>query len=217
MMAFETKRCFLFDLDGTLLDSSTAHARSFLAALGSEHPEIAASFDYERVRGLDTETAFRRLGIGEPSTLSRLIDQKRAHYRELVTAGEVSLFPFAIELLEALHRADRTLLLVTSASRRAAELVLAKKALAEYFACVITADDVSATKPSPEPFLRALSKVVWPPSACLTIEDTLGGIEGSRRANIDAVLVHDVDESVPSFPSLLALHESLRLESRPAE
>lgn len=217
MMAFEHKRCFLFDLDGTLLDSSAAHARSFLAALGSEHPEIAATFDYQRVRGLDTETAFRRLGVNDKSTLGRLASRKRAHYRELVAADEVSLFPAALDLLEALRRADRTLLLVTSASRKATELVLETKAMASYFASVLTADDVSATKPSPEPFLRAVSRVVWPPSACLTIEDTLDGIEASRRANIDAVLVHQNHEKIVSFPSLVALQESLRLENRPAE
>src|SRR4051794_1485913 len=121
MRALAGKRSFLFDLDGTLLDSNEAHALAFRRALGEDHAELARAFDYETVRGLDTPESLRRIGVSGPEAIARVAERKRAIYRDLLRAGEVQLHAGAAELVGALHAAATTLVLVTSASRRTAE------------------------------------------------------------------------------------------------
>ena len=63
---FSFKRNFLFDLDGTLVDSTVAHAQAYLDALRPRHSELAATFQYARVAGQSTRQVFSQMGIVEP-------------------------------------------------------------------------------------------------------------------------------------------------------
>ena len=80
--ALRDKRHLLFDLDGTLVDSSPAHAAAFREALLALAPALAPGFDYERVRGVETRAAMRMLGVDE-ARLARAVDAKREAYRAL--------------------------------------------------------------------------------------------------------------------------------------
>ena len=74
-------RHVLFDLDGTLANSSSLHARAFTAVLTAHAPELLFRFDYERVRGWPTRKVFLDLGITEPAALSAATELKQLNYR----------------------------------------------------------------------------------------------------------------------------------------
>ena len=207
----DRKRSFLFDLDGTLLDSNEAHARAFREALSDGHPELARAFDYEAVRGLDTPASLRRIGVSDPEAIARLADRKRAIYRELLRGGQVQLHAGAAELIAALHAAGATLVLVTSASRRTAEEAIAATGIAHRFRGVVTSEDAGAPKSTPEPFLAALTRFTLDAATCLTVDDAPAAALGSLRAGVDAALVHGTEapSGVPCFASLHALGAAL--------
>lgn len=205
------KRHLLFDLDGTLVDSNAAHAAAFVEALGPSHPDIAARFDYDAVRGIDTPAVLRRLGITEDAEVARLAELKRALYRARLARGDVALFPGATELFEALHAAGRVIVIVTSASRASAHTVLARTGLARFVAGVLAAEDVTIKKPSGAPLDLALARFGLARASALVVEDALDGVISARNAGIDAVVVHRAvpGAGVPVYATLRDLGSAL--------
>ena len=210
--ALRDKRHLLFDLDGTLVDSSPAHAAAFREALLAFAPALAPGFDYERVRGVETRAAMRMLGVDE-ARLATAVDAKREASRARL-ATEVRPFPGARELLVALRAAGRSVHVVTSASRASAERVLALFDLASPLAGLVAADDVPRGKPDPAPYATALARFGLDATWTLAVEDAPSGVASARAAGLDVVLVHadggavQVD-GVPAFRDLPALSRAL--------
>ncbi len=58
-----------------------------------------------------------------------------------------------------------------------------------YFQAIVSADDVTASKPNPEVFLRCAELLGVPPADCLVFEDVPKGAEAARHAGMDAVVL----------------------------
>lgn len=208
--ALVDKRHLLFDLDGTLVDSSPAHAAAFHQALVLFAPALAPGFDYERVRGVETAAAMRMLGVDD-GMLAKVVDAKREAYRARI-ATEVRPFAGARELLDALAAAGRSVHVVTSASRASAERVLALFDLAPRIAGLVAAEDAPRGKPDPAPYASAVARFALDATRTLAVEDAPSGVASARAAGLDVVLVHaDGDEvhGVPAFGDLPALRRAL--------
>src|ERR1700761_9507958 len=141
------RRAFLFDLDGTLINSSPLHARAFLDVLTAEAAEIASHFDYRTVIGMETGAAFAQLGLRDPAVVSRLSDMKRERYRELAQLGLLEEMPGAGRLLEGLRERGATVGVVTSASAKSAQLALEITGLRRLVDFLVSADDAARSKP----------------------------------------------------------------------
>ena len=205
---FFFKRNFLFDLDGTLVDSTRAHARAYLEALGPSHPALAESFDYVPFAGQPTRQVFAALGMGEPG-LTELTARKQQLYRSALDRGEIVLFPGAQDLLAGLRRAGRELFVVTGASRVSAERILKTTGIAKLFSGVIAAEDAAAGKPSPDPYLRAISVFQLVREECVAIEDGESGVRSARAAGLAAMLIH-TDLRMDGVPQVRDCGELLR-------
>jgi len=187
---FSHKRHLLFDLDGTLVDSSPAHAEAFVAALRPAHPELARRFDYPAHQGRPTSEVFASLGLTDAAEVAALTGRKQAFYRAAVAGGRVGLFPGVRSLLQDLLAAGRRLHVVTGASRGSTDAILECTGLRPLLTGIITAEDTGPGKPAPDPFLHVLRLHRLPPEACLVIEDAGNGVESARRAGLDVVLVN---------------------------
>jgi HAD superfamily hydrolase (TIGR01509 family) len=189
-LAMTSKRCFLFDLDGTLVDSTPAHARAFIEALQPGHRDIAASFDYAVFAGRPTREVFIALGLGAGPEVTELTSSKQRLYREALDRGEVKLFPGVLSLLQRLREGGGRLFLVTGASRISALRVLKMTGLEPLFEGVVTADDTPLGKPAPDPYRHAMTTYGLAPEDCLAIEDGESGIRSAQAAGVEPVLIH---------------------------
>ena len=81
---------------------------------------------------------------------------------------------------------------VTSSARAEAHQKLRLSGIAAAFDLVISRDDVTAAKPSPEPYLLAAQRLGVLPSRCLVFEDSEVGAEAAHRAGCVVVQVPDV-------------------------
>ncbi|HVT73247.1 MAG TPA: HAD family phosphatase [Lacunisphaera sp.] len=196
---FSSKRAILFDLDGTLVDSSPLHAAAFVASLQPRHAALARAFDYSRHQGRPTAEVFRSLGVSDEE-IAGLTRGKQERYRAAVAAGEVACFPGVPDLLARLHAAGRRLYVVTGASRRSTDQVLAGTGLARFFSGLITAEDTPRGKPAPDPYQQVVNRHGLRPADCLAVEDAANGIASARAAGLDAVLVN-TDVHVPGIPN----------------
>jgi HAD superfamily hydrolase (TIGR01509 family) len=191
--------CFLFDLDGTLVDSSPLHDRAYREALKALAPEVLRRFDYEPCKGRRTRDALRLFGIEDEALLSELTEGKQGAYRRLVEAGEVQLLRHARELLETLRARGARLFLVTGGSARSTRAVLGALGIFDWFEQIVTADDVANGKPAPDCWLECVARAAIAPERALVIEDALSGIESARVAGLACIAVNN--------PALVALPE----------
>lgn len=203
--AFSSKRNFLFDLDGTLVDSASAHARAYTGALRPGHSRLADSFDYASFAGRSTREVFQALGIAD-SGLDDLTREKQRLYRAAWEAGEVELFPGAESLLRQLHEKGRRLFLVTGASRISARRVLDTTGLARLFEGVVAAEDAVPGKPSPDPYLHVLAAYGLKAGDCLAVEDGEHGVRSAQAAGIEVVLLHAPLDLPGVFPAKNCAH-----------
>jgi HAD superfamily hydrolase (TIGR01509 family) len=183
-------RYFLFDLDGTLADSSPLHARAFRAVVAHYAPAISGDFDYEPLKGLSTRAAFLSLGIGE-SSLNKCVVEKRRLYRDALRAGALAASPGAVKALAAIRQRGGQNYLVTSGSAESVNLALESLRLRDYFAGVITADDTAAGKPAPDPYLECLRRFDLAPDNAIAVEDAAAGVASARSAGLRVIGVHN--------------------------
>jgi|GEM_PF-129345 len=162
----------LFDLDGTLVDSTPAVLRSWGTAAD------AFGFDAREVQ----------TNHGQPAgaLLNRLLGPEAAvKAAELLARLEttdvdgVTAIPGAARMLDALPEGAKAI--VTSGSRAVATARLAASGLRSP-ATIVTADDVSRFKPDPEPYLVAARMLGVSPDRCLVVEDAPAGVQSARAA-----------------------------------
>ncbi len=200
----KTASCFLFDLDGTLIDSSPCHERSYILSLQEAHPELAKSFNYVLYKGKSTRETFTELGIDQTDIVVKLTSKKQSLYREMIENGEVAAFPSALEFLSDLRESGRRICLVTGASRRSAEASLTKLGMIQYFEGLVTGDEIEKTKPAPDLYLKCLSEYKINPSDALVIEDSLLGVQAAQAAGLSVMAVNDSEMSLlPEFVGTL--------------
>jgi sugar-phosphatase len=161
----------LFDIDGTIVDSTSAVLRSW--GLLAEYDFDAAAV--QQNHGRPARALLQQLLAAEA------VEAAIARVIELETAEVSGILPIpgAAALLDALPAGGKAL--VTSAPRVIATARLAAAGLTapDVF---ITLDDVERPKPDPQPFLRAAARLGVDPSRCVVFEDAPAGVLAARAA-----------------------------------
>lgn len=177
---------WLFDLDGTLIDSTASVVRTWLA--------WAEEFDVDPVLLADSHgirSAQIVSTVVAPSVAERAL--KRIDALELADVGSVRAMDGAAELLAGLP--SSRLAIVTSGSRALATARLEAAGLPTWIP-MITADDVDHGKPDPEPYLRGAALTHRSAAECVVVEDAPSGIASGRGAGasvIGIVSAHGAD------------------------
>lgn|SRR4051812_13031200 len=152
----------LFDLDGVLVDSRTAFARSVNAALAEHGLAQRADDELHRHLGPPLHRTFATLGAADDEQVDALVLSYRARYRTTM-ADESTVFDGIPEALDALA-GTVPLVVATSKSQVLAESLLDQLGLREYFGAVHG------------PSLQARDE-----AKSLTIARALEGLPGARR------------------------------------
>ncbi len=204
---------FLFDLDGTLIDSSALHARAYQAVIDREVPQHSEAFDYDKVTGKTTLEVFTQMVDGDSDLGRELTTQKQALYRQLVNDGELEAMPGALELLELLKNLQKGVQLVTSSSRKSVEVALKSTKLDQFLDQLVTADDVKHGKPAPDCYQLAMRNVNASSEKCIVFEDALAGIRSAQAAGLAVVGVFNPDIKTVTnywFEDLLTLKSQIQ-------
>lgn len=190
----ERIRCVLFDLDGTLIDTTELIYRSYQHAFRSV---LATPMDREELyvgHGQPLAEAFaailarRRVELPD-AELSALIDRLIRTYREFNLANHDLLareFPGVRQVLDELRRGGVALGLVTSKSRAIAQRGLDLIGIAEYFRTAVFMEDTTRHKPDPDPLWLALDRLGWRdhPRQALYVGDSTHDLRAGRAAGV---------------------------------
>jgi pyrophosphatase PpaX len=173
-------RAILFDLDGTLIDSTRLIIESYHHTMRVHRGQTLP--DSEWIKGLGTplRVQFRRF-TDDPEEVQRMI----ATYREWNLANHdamVHAFPGAVEATRDLKERGAKLGIVTSKNRHGVTLGLDLCGLDGLFDVIVTSDDLEASKPDPAPVRAALTALGEPASAALFAGDSPHDVAAGRDA-----------------------------------
>lgn len=179
----------LFDLDGTLIDTEAVAMTSGRAAFHAQGHAVETEFLHGLI-GKDQGTARAIISAQMPGLDLAALDLMWQDGFRLATEVSVPLKPGVREVIAAMAHLPRAL--VTSSGRLEAHRKLGVAGLAVYFEQVVTVDDVTHAKPSPEPYLLAAARLGFSPARCLVFEDSEVGAEAAHRAGCVVVQVPDI-------------------------
>ena len=95
------------------------------------------------------------------------------------------------DVLSTLNELKKKYPLAIGSSSRNTKFILSRIGLADFFDAVIDGNDISASKPDPEVFLKAADALSQQPSSCLVVEDAAAGIEAAVRGGFDSAGIGD--------------------------
>ncbi len=189
-MFFDCK-AFIFDLDGTLVDSMWIWKQIDIDYLKKYGIELPDDLQHE-IEGMSfTETAqyFKdRFDINED--IEKIKDEWNGMASYLYEK-EIRLKKGVAKLVERLSKRGVSLGIGTSNFRALAESVLHSNGIHGYFDVIRTSCEVERGKPSPDIYLKVAEELKTEPSKCLVFEDTYAGILAAKRAGMKACAVYD--------------------------
>jgi beta-phosphoglucomutase len=191
-------RAILFDFNGVLVDDEPIHLRLLQQVLGEEGIALSAEDYYREYLGLDDRGCFSALLArggqeASPARLMRLIARKASYYQDLIRRQGYPFFAGATELVGAAAGRGLMLGVVSGALREEVEGALRQVGLRERFKVLVTAEDVAASKPDPEGYLRALEALnsepplperLLHPHEVLALEDSEAGLRAAAEAGL---------------------------------
>jgi HAD superfamily hydrolase (TIGR01509 family) len=172
----------LFDMDGLLIDSEPlwlAAETEVMARLGGS-PWTAEDQHALLGGSLERTVRYLRARATRPQPPDVVADWLMSGVEDRVRTHGVPLQPGAAALLAAVKEAGLPHALVTSSERSFMDAVLASTGLT--FDLTVCADDVTHTKPDPEPYLRAAKLLGVPPDRCSALEDSPNGVASAEAA-----------------------------------
>ncbi|MFL6199468.1 MAG: HAD family hydrolase [Thermoanaerobaculia bacterium] len=176
----------IWDIDGTLIDSEPLHYAALLHACRSHGCQVTAE-ENDRMLGLSVLDVWRwlRAERGLAVEFEPWAGEIMDYYVEHVTPAMIR--PGVRETVEGLARLGIPQGCVSTAERRIVMANLEAIDLFRFMGCVISREDVSNTKPDPEPYRLAIGLLGAVPERCLAVEDTEVGVASAKSAGITTV------------------------------
>ena len=180
-------KAYLFDCDGTIVDSMPLHFVAWSRALG----EHGCPFPEERFYawgGMPVRAIIEALN--EEHGLTMPVEQT-AHTKELYYTEMIEQLQAVPEVLEHIEQQHGRIpfAVVSGSTRDSVEISLRTLGLLDRFDTFICAGDYAKGKPDPEPFLTAALRLGVKPEECLVFEDAEVGVAAARAAGMAVVKV----------------------------
>jgi phosphoglycolate phosphatase len=187
---------YLFDLDGTLVDTAPDLHQALNHAL-TTHDYMAVDIRHTRhwighgARAMVTQALQAELE-DEPAqaTIDRVCDSFLPYYQDHV-ADHSQIYPEVLETLEILLHRGARLAVVTNKVARFATQLLEALDLSSYFASIVCGDTTSRAKPAADPALHACAELGLEVNEVLFVGDSTTDVNCARAAGCAVVCVRD--------------------------
>ena len=190
---------YLFDFDGTLVDSLRSLEEIFVQAFKTIGIEVKPE-DCLQYSRQPLETTY--MSLNAPMEKAYLFESE---IRRLLNDKDIlkmtESFPDTMPLLAKMHDRGIQMGIVTSNNEQhildVLELFNIPK---EWFVTIVDSDQVRDTKPSPKPLLYALDKLEWskPKSSVVYVGDGLNDMIAAKNAGVGAILIDRIGAFKPS-------------------
>lgn len=199
-LRMENYKAFLFDLNGTMIDDMAYHINAWYELLNGMGVTISLEETKLQCYGKNHELLERifpgRFSEEEKQKIS--IEKEKAYQQgfrpNLKLLNGLDIF------FEMAHRDNIQMAIGSAAITMNIDFVLDGLNIRKYFNVIVSADDVSMSKPHPETFLKCAEQLGVDPVECLVFEDSPKGTEAAMNAGMDCVVIttmHQPEEFDP--------------------
>ena len=189
------QKAFLFDLNGTMIDDMEFHIRAWHSILNG----LGAHLSYEETKlqcyGKNHELLERtfpgRFSLAEKDAMSI---EKEKQYQEAFRP-QLKLIDGLDVFLNEAKQAGIPMAIGSAAIMYNIDFVLDGLNIRHYIDAIVSADDVSTSKPHPETFTRCAQLLGIDPANCIVFEDSPKGVESAAAAGMKAVVITTMHEA----------------------
>lgn len=189
-----SKKAFIFDLDGVIVDTAKYHFlawRKLANSMGFDftHEQNEQLKGVSRVKSLEKILAWGNKLVSEDE-FNKLMVQKNEDYLTYIEKMDAQeILPDVGKTLDFLKEKEQHIAL-GSASKNA-RMILEKVNLLEKFDVLVDGNDVANAKPNPEVFLNAAKQLQANPKDCIVFEDAVAGIQAANNAGMVSIGIGD--------------------------
>ncbi|MEJ2880055.1 HAD family hydrolase [Pedobacter sp. GR22-6] len=187
---------FIFDLNGTMIDDMEYHAIAWSTVLNDD---LKAGLTYDQVKlqmyGKNSELLDRVFGKSHftPEQVEEISMAKERRYQKDYLE-HMKLIEGLSDFFERAVKGNVRMAIGSAAIPFNINYILDNLKVRDYFAAIVSADDVVISKPDPETFLKAASLLAVDPAACIVFEDAPKGVEAAQNAGMQAVVLTTMHE-----------------------
>lgn len=219
-------QALIFDVDGTLADTESAH----LAAFNQAFAEFGLDWRWDEALYTDllnisggkermlhywktTQPALREVeAMALQDTINRLHELKTAAYESAVNDGTVSLRPGVLRLMDEALTDGLQMAIATTTSPANIAALLRRAVGPDWrlnFTAIGDASTAPVKKPDPQVYLQMLAALKLPPAQCLAFEDSSNGLQSATAAGLATLITptrytahHDFTAAMRVVPDL---------------
>lgn len=185
-----TKKAFIFDLDGVIVDTAKYHFSAWqkiASELGIEFtPEHNEKLKgVSRIRSLDIILELGNIQASQEDKNKWLVQKNEDYLSYLVIMNFNEILPGVVPILQFLKDNNQGIAL-GSASKNARP-ILEKTGIISYFDAIVDGNDVTNAKPDPEVFLQAAKLLNTSNENSIVFEDSVAGIQAANTAKMTSV------------------------------
>ena len=219
-------KALIFDVDGTLADTESAHLAAFNHAFAEQgldwHWDVALYTSLLEISGgkermlhywKHVHPDMKDIdGSGLRDTIDHLHALKTASYEAAVQGGAVQLRPGVLALIQQAHQQGLRLAIATTTSTVNIAVLLRNAIGPDWKDLFIVIEDASTApkkKPHPQVYVQTLARLGLPSVACLALEDSSNGLRAAVAAGIKTIITpnnftshHDFTGALRVLPNL---------------
>ncbi len=189
-----SKKVFIFDLDGVIVDTAKYHflawqklAQEIGIEFTPEHNEELKGVS--RVRSLDIILNIGKIEASQKDKDRWLIQKNEDYLSYLVKMDESEILPGVLPVLYFLK--DHNQLIALGSASKNARPILEKTGILNLFDAIVDGNDVANAKPDPEVFIRAAKLLHIPNENAVVFEDSVAGVQAANSAKMTSVGIGD--------------------------
>ena len=185
--------CFIFDMDGLMLDSERITNRAWIQAAADLGYTLTEDILIQSV-GCSTAQfeKTQKKYLGEDYPFDKAWDLKNIHFEEFIEAAGIPLKDGLLPLLDLLEQRGIRKAVASSTKNPQVEKRLKRVGLFDRFEVVVDGSLVTNAKPAPDLFLETAKRLNADPHTCLVLEDSPYGVQAASVAGMPVILVPDL-------------------------
>jgi beta-phosphoglucomutase family hydrolase len=180
-------KAYLFDCDGTIVDSMPLHYIAWKKALAEWNCTFEEKLFYAW-GGTPVAEIISSLNASQGLSMPVETVSTRKENLYIASLSQLTSVPEVVEHIEAQH-GKIPFAVVSGSTRESVTASLTALNLLDKFDTMVCAGDYKKSKPDPEAFLLAAAKLGVAPADCLVFEDTDMGIQAATAAGMPSVKV----------------------------
>lgn len=199
-------KAFLFDLNGTMVNDMPYHVNAWHRILN----ELGADISMEQMKlecyGKNHELLERifpgRFSLEEKNRMS--LEKEKQYQKEF--RPRLQLIKGLDSFLQQSSIAGIKMAIGSAAIMYNIDFVLDELDIRHYFDILVSADNVTDSKPNPETWLQCAEKIGVFPEQCLVFEDSIKGVESALNAGMDCVVITTMHpkEQFPAYTNIVS-------------